>query len=173
MIPTQPMTENNLQMTTDPVFAMKVNPKSAAGEFEYQGHNYYFCNTHCLNRFRAEPERYLNSNSGASIVSLQSAHPPERSGDQSASDKQKSKSSYTCPMHPEIVRDAPGSCPICGMALEPQTVSLHDEVNPELVAMTRRFWICVVLTIPLVIIGMSDFLPGAPLKTLASMHTWS
>jgi Cu+-exporting ATPase len=78
---------------------------------------------------------------------------------------------YTCPMHPEIVRDGPGSCPICGMALEPLTVSLEDEANPELVDMTRRFWIAVVLTIPVFVLGMSDLIPGQPLQQWIPMST--
>src|SRR6202165_1863992 len=75
---------------------------------------------------------------------------------------------YTCPMHPEIVRNGPGSCPICGMALEPRTVTLEAEQNPELVGMTRRFWISVALTIPLLAIAMSDLVPGRPLERLFS-----
>src|ERR1700722_8244523 len=70
------------------------------------------------------------------------------------------KTEYTCPMHPEIVRDAPGSCPICGMALEPRTVSIAEEKNPELVDMTRRFWISVALTIPILVVAMADLIPG-------------
>jgi P-type Cu+ transporter len=73
---------------------------------------------------------------------------------------------YTCPMHPEIVRSEPGSCPICGMALEPRTVAATEEANPELVDMTRRFWISVVLTIPVIALGMSDVIPGQPLQHL-------
>src|ERR1700733_11973175 len=71
-----------------------------------------------------------------------------------------SKVDYTCPMHPEIVRDAPGSCPICGMALEPRTVSVGEEPNPELAQMTRRFWACVALTIPILVVAMADLVPG-------------
>ena len=77
---------------------------------------------------------------------------------------------YTCPMHPEIVRSEPGACPICGMALEPQTVAAAEEANPELVDMTRRFWISVALTIPVIVLGMSDLIPGQPLQHLFSMH---
>jgi Cu+-exporting ATPase len=78
---------------------------------------------------------------------------------------------YTCPMHPQIVRDQPGACPICGMALELRTVTIEDETDPELVDMTRRFWIGVGLTAPLLIIAMSDFAPGHPLERVASTQT--
>lgn len=78
-----------------------------------------------------------------------------------------SRTEYTCPMHPQIVRDAPGSCPICGMALEPRTVSVGDE-NPELVSMTRRFWIGAALTLPLLAVMVSDILPGHPIQHLLS-----
>jgi Cu+-exporting ATPase len=81
---------------------------------------------------------------------------------------------YTCPMHPEIVRDEPGSCPICGMALEPRTVSLEEEANPELVDMTRRFWISLLLTVPLLLLAMSEMLPGQPVQHAfsAPLLTW-
>ena len=74
---------------------------------------------------------------------------------------------YTCPMHPEIVRPGPGSCPICGMALEPRTVTVEDEENPELVSMTRRFWISAALALPVLALGMSDMIPGQPVRAHA------
>jgi Cu+-exporting ATPase len=77
---------------------------------------------------------------------------------------------YTCPMHPQIVRPIPGSCPICGMALEPRTVIAQELENPELVSMTRRFWASVVLTIPVLVLGMSDLIPGQPLQQLLTMR---
>ncbi len=80
-----------------------------------------------------------------------------------------SKIEYTCPMHPEIVRAEPGSCPICGMALEPRT-AVADEENPELVSMTRRFWISVALTVPVLILGMSEMIPRNPLAGFVSMR---
>jgi Cu+-exporting ATPase len=80
------------------------------------------------------------------------------------------KIEYTCPMHPQIVRDAPGNCPICGMTLEPRTVSLDEEKNPELVSMTRRFWVGVALTVPLLAIAMSDLVPANPLERIVSMR---
>jgi P-type Cu+ transporter len=83
------------------------------------------------------------------------------------------KTEYTCPMHPEIVRDAPGSCPICGMALESRTVSAEEEQNPELANMTRRFWVSVALTIPILVVAMADIIPGlSALMKLASPRTW-
>jgi Cu+-exporting ATPase len=84
------------------------------------------------------------------------------------------KTEYTCPMHPEVVREEPGSCPICGMALEARTVSLTEEKNPELEDMTRRFWVGVVLSIPVLLVAMSDMLPGQPLHQLLSskLLTW-
>src|ERR1044071_3156031 len=81
------------------------------------------------------------------------------------------KVEYTCPMHPEIVRDEPGFCPICGMALEPKTIaSGEEEPNEELIDMTRRFKIGLVLTVPLLLIAMSDLVPGQPLQHAVSMY---
>ena len=78
---------------------------------------------------------------------------------------------YTCPMHPQIVRSGPGSCPICGMALEPRTVIAEEPENPELVSMTRRFWASVALTIPVLLLGMSDMIPGQPLQRLLTTRS--
>ena len=77
---------------------------------------------------------------------------------------------YTCPMHPEIVRSTPGACPICGMALEPRTAVAEETENPELVSMTRRFWVSVALTIPVLFLGMSDLIPGQPIQQFLSMR---
>jgi Cu+-exporting ATPase len=78
------------------------------------------------------------------------------------------KTEYVCPMHPEIVRSEPGSCPICGMTLEPRTVTLEEEVNPELVDMTRRFWLGVILSVPIALLAMSDMIPGQPVQRMVS-----
>ncbi|HKN82225.1 MAG TPA: heavy metal translocating P-type ATPase, partial [Pyrinomonadaceae bacterium] len=144
----------------DPVCGMTVNPDTAAGSFEYQGKTFYFCSTHCLHRFRENPNSFLTKASQPIGITRQPK--PSTTGQK-----------YTCPMHPEIVRDGPGNCPICGMALEPMTASLDEEKNPELVDMTRRFWIAVVLTIPLLVFGTSELIPGQPLQQLASMRTLS
>jgi len=82
------------------------------------------------------------------------------------------KTQYTCPMHPEIVQDEPGACPKCGMALEPMTVLAEEEENPELADMKHRFWISVVLTAPLLLVAMSESIPGRPLTAWASAHFW-
>jgi Cu+-exporting ATPase len=137
---------------------MTVDPERAAGSHEYNGKTYYFCSTRCVDRFREDPERFLEKAAPqpVGITRQPKAAPGQK---------------YTCPMHPEIIRDGPGSCPICGMALEPVSVSLEDEENPELVDMTRRFWIAVVLTIPVFVLGMSDLIPGQPLQRLIPMST--
>ena len=135
----------------DPVCGMTVDPNSAAGSYEYKGKTYYFCSTHCLHRFEKDPESFLNPK-------------PQPAPTTKAQQ-------YTCPMHPEIIRDGPGSCPICGMALEPLTASLDEEDNTELTDMTRRFWLSVVLTIPVLAFGMSELIPGQPLQQVFTMKT--
>ena len=84
------------------------------------------------------------------------------------------RTEYVCPMHPEVVRNAPGSCPICGMALEPRTVTVAEETNPELILMTRRFWVCLALTLPVFFLAMSDMIPGQPVQHILSsrMLSW-
>src|SRR5215203_3934516 len=147
----------------DPVCGMTVDPESAAGSFEYNGKTYYFCATHCLHRFQKDPESFLNKSAAApQPIGITRREPKTTS---------MTPQKYTCPMHPEIVRDAPGSCPICGMALEPMIVSLEEEENTELTDMTRRFWVAVVLTIPVFALGMSDLLPGQPVQRLIPMST--
>ena len=139
---------------------MTVDPDNAAGSFEYQGKTYYFCSKHCLHRFQQNPESFLNK-AAVPVAPIGITRAPAP----------RAATKYTCPMHPEIIRDGPGSCPICGMALEPLTASLDDEENPELTDMTRRFWISVVLTIPVFALGMSDLIPGQPLQQLIPMKT--
>ncbi|HSL55330.1 MAG TPA: heavy metal translocating P-type ATPase [Pyrinomonadaceae bacterium] len=144
----------------DPVCGMTVDPEHAAGSYEYKGKTYYFCSTHCVHRFRENPEAFLNK---PAIQPIGITRQPQEAPAAAPGRK------YTCPMHPEIIRDGPGSCPICGMALEPLTVSLEEEENHELKDMTRRFWIAVVLTIPVFALGMSDLIPGEPLQQLVPM----
>jgi Cu+-exporting ATPase len=120
----------------DPVCGMTVDAASAKHRAEHAGHAYYFCSSRCREKFEAEPARYL-----------------ERVAPEPA-DATAGGGLWTCPMHPEIQRPGPGSCPICGMALEPMSPAADTGVNPELRDMTRRFWVCVALSAPLVALAM-------------------
>lgn len=134
---------------TDPVCGMQVTGDTELSET--QGNTtYYFCSNHCLQKFKADPSRYLEREASDEVA-------PARQG-----------TGYTCPMHPEIVQDEPGSCPICGMALEPRTVRAEEEESPELRDMTQRFWISAALTLPLVIVAMGELIPGVSFDNLAS-----
>jgi Cu+-exporting ATPase len=143
----------------DPVCSMTVDPQHAAGQYEYKGETYYFCSTHCLHKFREDPERFLASAPAPATIQLTRREEPEI-----VAPRSNEKIEYTCPMHPEVVRDAPGFCPICGMALEPRTATLEED-NSELVDMKRRFWISVALSLPLLVLSMSEVLPGDPVRS--------
>jgi len=139
----------------DPVCGMEVAPDRAAGTAEHGGTTYYFCSAGCATKFRADPDRYAGSKPAAPPKPAPATAPaPAAAGE------------WTCPMHPEIVRSGPGSCPICGMALEPRTTTADEGPNPELVDMTRRFWIAAVLSAPLLAIMGSDLLSSHPLHQL-------
>jgi len=122
---------------------MDVDPAATKHSTAHEGKDYFFCSAGCLERFRREPGKYL---SGGGHEAMESAAPTATAGKGVA---------YTCPMHPEIVRPSPGACPICGMALEPRTISLEDAPNPELVDLKRRLRVAVVLTVPLLFFEMS------------------
>jgi Cu+-exporting ATPase len=118
---------------------MEVTPAKAAGSFAYQGETYYFCAQSCLARFQADPRKYLAPKPLASQALANRAADIE----------------YTCPMHPEVVQMGPGTCPICGMALEPKEVQLEEIDNPELIDMQRRLWISTALSAPLLVVSMA------------------
>jgi P-type Cu+ transporter len=133
---------------------MTIEADRAEATEEHAGKTYYFCGTGCATKFKAEPQKYLNGKPSAPAPLVQfggikpAAKPapvPLKNG------------AYVCPMDPEVRENRPGACPKCGMALEPRAVTVDDEENPELVSMTRRFWISVALTIPVVALGMSHF----------------
>ena len=130
----------------DPVCGMSVDPVTAKHRAEHAGHSYFFCSARCRERFTAEPARFLTS--------AVSPRPAAEGG------------LWTCPMHQQIVRDAPGSCPICGMALEPLVPAAGDAANPELRDMTRRFWVGVALSLPLLVMVMADHLAEPALDAL-------
>lgn len=149
----------------DPVCHMKVQPETAADWVTHLGVEYFFCSKGCAAKFRSDPERYLKADAapvpmgGMSLPSLPSAPVPPPAAAPTATPAA-AKSEWTCPMHPKIVRDGPGSCPICGMALEPRTASAEEPENPELRDMTRRFVASAILSAPVVVLGMSHALPG-------------
>ena len=132
----------------DPVCGMKVKIEGATNKTEHAGHPYYFCSPKCLAKFTAEPDRYLKPATPA---------PAAPTG-----------TTYTCPMHPQIRQVGPGSCPICGMALEPAEVSLDQGPNAELLDMSRRFWIGFVLTLPVFLLEMGSHIPALGLHHLVS-----
>jgi len=128
----------------DSVCGMTVDRATAAHFARHEGKGFYFCSAGCKGKFEAEPAKYL--------------------GDRPSPEPMKPGTQYTCPMHPEIVRDKPGSCPICGMALEPMGVPTGDEgPNPELVDFTRRFWVSAVLSLPLLAVTMGPMV-GLPFR---------
>jgi Cu+-exporting ATPase len=146
--------EKYLQPATDPVCGMTVDPANAAAEVEYQGRSYYFCSAHCAQTFNADPARYA----AKSGLGPQSGHPAPTV----ATLTPNSKGKYTCPMHPEVVQDGPGSCPKCGMPLVPMVPGgAAEEDDHELRDMRRRFWVSAALSLPLVVIAMAPML-GAP-----------
>jgi P-type Cu+ transporter len=126
----------------DPVCGMSVDPATSAGKYDFEGKTYYFCSTGCLNKFKQNPTSFLDKKKEEKVAAAGEGV------------------EYTCPMHPEIVQIGPGSCPICGMALEPKVMTLDDAEDPELMSMTRRFWISTVLTIPVFALAMGEMLPN-------------
>jgi P-type Cu+ transporter len=131
----------------DPVCGMTV-PATTVHHASHEGRDVLFCSAGCRARFIADPARYLDAR--AEVPAPAPASGPVE---------------YTCPMHPEIVRDGPGTCPICGMALEPRTITADAGPDPELHDMTRRFWVAAALSVPLVVLVMADML-GAPLLSM-------
>jgi P-type Cu+ transporter len=124
----------------DPVCGMNVDPATSQHRFDYRGETFHFCSDGCRTKFAADPQKYLDDSKPKAAV-------PEGT-------------IYTCPMHPQIRKVGPGSCPICGMALEPEVASLDAPPNPELADMTRRFWIGLVLSVPPVVLEMGGHLVG-------------
>jgi Cu+-exporting ATPase len=148
----------------DPVCGMMVDPATARHRAEHAGHDYFFCSAGCRDRFIAEPARYLASGLAPGPA------PPPAAGAPAPTAPAGAEILWTCPMHPQIVRNEPGSCPICGMALERMTPEAGDAANPELADMTRRFWIGVVLSAPLLAISMADHFAKPALDALVPPH---
>jgi len=149
----------------DPICDMTVDPASAAGSFAHGGQTYYFCSTSCLTRFKSDPAGVLAAGPRGMALPLTSIRRPSSpSSSPSPSPIRPPPPApapqWTCPMHPEVLSANPGSCPICGMALEPRHPSAVEEPNPELVDMTRRLRVSAVLTAPLVVIAMTGVIPA-------------
>jgi Cu+-exporting ATPase len=142
----------------DPVCGMKVDPSEAAASMEHHGATVYFCSESCAAKFRAAPEKYVQAKPDAAPPHLAAKSEPQ--------------GKYTCPMHPEVKQTGPGSCPKCGMALEPREVIAEDS-NPELADMTRRLWISVALAVPMLALMVSAFLPSMPMQHLFSARAWA
>jgi P-type Cu+ transporter len=144
---------NNPAHAVDPVCGMSVDPLTAKHQTVFQGKNYYFCSSGCKTKFVANPSQYL----GGAIETVSPV----------ADD-----TVYTCPMHPEIRQNGPGTCPICGMALEPVTVTADSGPNLELIDMTRRFWIGLALTLPVFALEMGGHLTGLHMLLGKQMSNW-
>jgi len=140
-------------LETDPVCGMSVDPQGGKPSFGYHGTQYHFCSQGCHDRFSADPEHYLSG-----------AH-------RKADEEMPAGTQYTCPMHPEIVQDGPGTCPICGMALEPMGLPV-DGPNPELIDFTRRMKVSALFAIPLLVLAMAPMV-GMPLRAMIGERTAS
>ncbi len=174
----------------DPVCGMEIEEAEARAKETYNGKTYHFCSINCRKKFVKSPETYVHKeyehheHTTRAKEPLKASEEAEYTCPMHPEVRQKGPGNcpkcgmslepvipvtkkapegetlWTCPMHPEIIKDSPGNCPICGMALEPKTVSAEEEENPELIDMTRRFKLGVVLTIPLLIIAMGEYVPG-------------
>ncbi|MFC0387696.1 heavy metal translocating P-type ATPase [Muricoccus vinaceus] len=149
------MAANNGKVT-DPVCGMKVDPAVSKHRLEHAGTTYHFCSSGCRTKFEADPGKYLTPK----VATAPTAAPKG--------------AIYTCPMHPQVRQEGPGNCPLCGMALEPLEVTTEAGPNHELIDMTRRMWIGLALTIPVVILEMGAHIPGLGLHNLISptASTW-
>src|SRR2546430_2167779 len=151
----------------DPVCGMTVTPEKAAAKIEHAGNRYYFCSKGCAERFSSEPEKFVAAPAvagmqhGSASAEHGAAHRPDVAASRVTTDEKKIR--YTCPMHPQIIQVGPGSCTICGMALEPMDVFAEVEADPEYESMLLRFWISAVLSLPLLLLSMLGDLVGVHL----------
>ena len=148
----------------DPVCGMTVDPATAAGSVAHAGTTYHFCSTRCVEKFKADPAKYA----GPTAATEGHPHSDEVSPPSTAE-----AAKYTCPMHPEVVKDGPGTCPKCGMALEPMTPRAGEDDDSELRDMARRFRVAAVLTVPVFALAMLPMIPGVSLPhALTAAANW-
>jgi len=140
----------------DPVCGMMVDPQKAAGKAEHDGKTYYFCSARCAERFRNEPEKFLAAPGTAGM---------EHKASSVAAPAVAKNVRYTCPMHPEIVQIGPGTCPKCGMALEPMDMVAEEQADPEYESMRKRFWVSAALSLPLLVLSMFGEMLGLRLQS--------
>ncbi len=152
---------DKIRTVLDPVCGMTVQPESAAGSHRHGAETYFFCSDWCLKKFRETPENYLGAPAGG-------AGPAGSKAAQAPASDIEAGSLYTCPMHPEIRQAGPGSCPICGMGLEPLALTAQEQPDTELGDMRRRLAVGAALTIPLFVLSMGAMIPGLLPHRLAS-----
>ncbi|WP_308116747.1 heavy metal translocating P-type ATPase [Nocardioides sp. TRM66260-LWL] len=162
-----------MDQATDPVCGMKVDPSVAEHAVDHRGEQFYFCSAGCKGKFLADPGQYTGHGFPDRAAGGRAEHATEPEHGQTTPSEGESVE-YTCPMHPEIRQDGPGTCPICGMALEPVIVTADTGPSEELRDMTRRFWVGVVLSIPVVILGMGrDLVPWLHDNISATASAWT
>jgi heavy metal translocating P-type ATPase len=162
-IRTRQHTSHAQAVVKDPVCGMDVDPAMSEYRSEYDGQAYFFCSVNCQAKFAANPNSYVGH-------PVEQQHDDQHTGVAPEVDE---VTEWTCPMHPGIRQPGPGSCPICGMALEPVSVTADSGPSPELANMTRRFWIAVVLSIPVLILGMGrDLVPAIHDLVSSTASTW-
>ena len=149
-------------LVRDPVCGMSIDPAASAARVEHDGQTVHFCSTGCASRFRDEPERWMGT-TDAPVSGRAHGHPRHghgRPAGSSAAEAAAPGTKYTCPMHPEVVNDAPGACPKCGMALEPMLPSADAAPTQEEREFARRLRVSAALTIPLVLFAMAAMVPA-------------
>jgi Cu+-exporting ATPase len=155
-----------IAMAIDPVCGMTVDPATArGGSAEHNGTLYHFCSPECREKFVNDPGRYLNAATSANKHEAATpGHPAPATGtvpeSRMSTPATHAATEWTCPMHPQVVRPGPGTCPICGMALEPRILTAEEPENHELKDMSRRFWVSVALTAPILLLAMSELVTG-------------
>ncbi len=159
------MRENSVESVKDLVCGMDITKSTAAQSYAYEDKEYFFCSERCVERFKNDPARFLP-------VKTNSEATQKRRGTDTGT--MVAETTYTCPMHPEIVSAKAGDCPKCGMRLEPKYVSLQEETAGELEQMKSRFWVCLFFTIPLVTVSMSEMVFSMKLHGLipGSVMVW-